>query len=142
MQPVRGIPVTRQLEHAYSARWMHSKEMPHYIVVPLCPSHLLLHVTACDNAVVCATVTNAPVTIMSPCVNLSSTANLIPFLPPTPPSAVVSEMLQLCIDMVKTRVGMMQQDYRKTFLTIVTALIEKSPVCWGWGLGQGQGKDF
>lgn len=44
-------------------------------------------------------------------------------------------MLQLCIDMVKTRVGMMQQDYRKTFLTIVTALIEKSPV--GGGLGQG-----
>ena len=44
-------------------------------------------------------------------------------------------MLQLCIDMVKTRVGMMQQDYRKTFLTIVTALIEKSPV--GGDLGQG-----
>lgn len=61
------------------------------------------------------------------CVKLVTTANLIPFLPPLPP--VVSEMLQLCIDMVKTRVGMMQQDYRKTFLTIVTALIEKSPVC-------------
>ena len=42
--------------------------------------------------------------------------------------AVVSEMLQLCIEMVKTRVGVMQQDYRKAFLTIVTALIEKSPV--------------
>lgn len=55
---------------------------------------------------------------------------------------MVSDMLQLCIDMVKTRVGMMQQDYRKTFLTIVTALIEKSPVCWGRGLEQGEGRDF
>lgn len=69
---------------------------------------------------------------------LVTTANLIPF----PPSPVVSDMLQLCIDMVKTRVGMMQQDYRKTFLTIVTALIEKSPVCWGRGLEQGEGRDF
>ena len=137
MQLVREIPVTRQLEHAYSARWLRSKEMPHY-VIPMCPSHLLLHVAVGDSAVVCATVTNTPVTLMSPCVKLVTTANLIPF----PPSPVVSDMLQLCIDMVKTRVGMMQQDYRKTFLTIVTALIEKSPVCWGRGLEQGEGRDF
>ena len=80
MQLVREIPITRQLEHAYSASWLHSKEMPHY-VVPMCPSHLLLHFTAGDSAVVCATVTNTPVTIMSPCVKLVTTANLIPFPP-------------------------------------------------------------
>ena len=49
-------------------------------------------------------------------------------VPSHAPDSVVSEMLQLCIEMVKTRVGVMQQDYRKAFLTIVTALIEKSPV--------------
>ena len=43
---------------------------------------------------------------------------------------VVSDMLQLCIEMVKSRVGMMQQDYRKAFLTIITALIEKSTVSY------------
>ena len=127
-----------------------------------CPTELMHHGTVCDSAAVCQAVTNTQVTchclfnchrhtnlhplcltvtttpVICHCVQLSPKGS--PYL--ISPTAVVSEMLQLSVDMVKMRVGMMQQDHRKTFLTIVTALIEKSPVCGAGSLGWGEGGEI
>ena len=46
--------------------------------------------------------------------------------PSTPSDTTVSELLQLCLEMMRSRVSMMQQDTRKLFFNILTSLIEKS----------------
>ncbi|KAL5497639.1 hypothetical protein EMCRGX_G014148 [Ephydatia muelleri] len=46
--------------------------------------------------------------------------------PSTPSDTVVSELLQLCLEMMKSRVSIMQQETRKLFFNILTSLIEKS----------------
>ena len=48
--------------------------------------------------------------------------------PTTPPTDVqnISELLQLGLDMCKTRISMMPQESRKAFINIMTNVIEKS----------------
>ena len=41
----------------------------------------------------------------------------------------LSEMLQLCLDLAKNRIGSVSQDIRKLFVNIMANLIEKSTVC-------------
>ena len=42
---------------------------------------------------------------------------------------VLSEMLQLSLDLAKNRIGSVSQDIRKLFVNIMANLIEKSTVC-------------
>lgn len=51
----------------------------------------------------------------------------ITLLTPSGDSQTISELLQWSLDMVKTRLPVMPQDTRKSFLNVLTSLIEKSP---------------
>ena len=48
--------------------------------------------------------------------------------PTTPDSQALSELLQICLELVKDRVTGMPQEARKGLFTILTSLIEKAPV--------------
>ena len=47
---------------------------------------------------------------------------------PAPDSQPLSELLQICLELVKGRVTGMPQEARKGLFTILTSLIEKAPV--------------
>lgn len=47
---------------------------------------------------------------------------------PSADSQALSELLQICLELVKGRVTSMPQEARKGLFTILTSLIEKAPV--------------